>query len=128
MVCGDDGRCAYRVPSPGALGTPCAAASDCDSLMCARSDMHSESSCSVACHPNAIACPRGTECLALASAPERFGCFALPDEGGCGCRTGDRPHGADGPLGGCALAMAVGLLVALRRGRRGRVGAGASSR
>ena len=127
MVCGDDGRCTYRVPSPGALGTPCAAASDCDSLMCARSDMHSASSCSVACHPNAIACPRGTECLALAGAPERFGCFLVPEAEGCGCRTGGRAQG----LGGPALAAAFVLLVAvgrLRRGREGRGRAGATSR
>lgn len=121
LLCGNDRRCTYEVPSPGALGTPCAWASDCDSLMCERSDMHSASSCSVACHPNAIACPRGMECLALAGGPERFGCFAVPDEAGCGCRAGGRPRAP----GGVALALAVALLVVLgRRRRRGVAGAG----
>ena len=112
MSCGDDGLCAYPPPSPGAPGTPCATASDCDNRDCAVAETRDQATCAITCYPNAIACPAGMDCLVLAGHPAHYGCFPAA-AGGCAVA-----GGASGS--GLALLGVLGLLGAARRAYRRR--------
>jgi hypothetical protein len=77
MTCTVDG-CRYPEPSPGALGSPCMADSQCTSGTCR------EQACTVSCLGSPDACPADYECRG--EGLSRY-CFAAP--GGCdGCSGG----------------------------------------
>lgn len=77
MECAADG-CRYPVPSPGALGAPCAGDGDCSGGTCR------EQVCTVSCFTDSSSCPVGYECRG--GALTRY-CF-VAESGGCGCTSG----------------------------------------
>ena len=98
MICAAQG-CIYRTPSPTALGSSCAAASDCLSGMC---DATAQV-CTVPCTAmTATGCPSGFECRNLRCLPGPMPQF---NEGspGCSCAVG-----FGGPSGGF-LAVILSL-------------------
>jgi hypothetical protein len=97
MECASDG-CRYPAPSPGALGSSCAANTDCTTRLCL------DQVCTRSCD-DTNACPADYECLG--NEVERY-CFAAT--GGCGGCAGG---GSDGSW--IVLAAAL-LLLTSRRG------------
>jgi hypothetical protein len=99
MRCASDG-CRYPVPSPGALGAPCTASSDCTSGLCI------EAVCTRRCGGATSECPAGYACH---GSGENALCFAATS--GClGCGSG---AGTPGTLL-LALAVLAGVLVTWR--------------
>lgn len=110
-----DGYCRHQPPSPGAIGTSCAASYECESRdideillpgMCLRRASGGDRVCTVECVPNLVPCPSGFSCEDSEIGNEQA-CFP-PD--GCGCQSG-------GP-GDAVLPFC--LLLILHLGRRSR--------
>ncbi len=120
MVCSDDeGLCRFPLPSPGALGTACRLATDCDSRRCILDPVIGATLCSDACLPVDWPCPEGFDCRLTENPddPEEMACFPpLPadDDGGGCCALGP----AAGSSRGCwapLFALALALLGLRRR-------------
>lgn len=97
MQCAADG-CRYPEPSPGALGAPCQADSDCTTDVCL-----------------AQVCTRA--CGADATCPARFTCGG-PEEGYCFAASGGGCAVGGGGAGALAVLAALAALWALARTRR----------
>jgi hypothetical protein len=115
MVCSTpENLCRFPLPSPGALGSACRFATDCQSRRCMREKGTQAMLCSDACLPIDWPCPEGFDCRETDD-PEEMGCFSAsvveppPDDGCAVARAG----GATAP----GLLVLLGLLV-LRQARR----------
>jgi hypothetical protein len=101
MLCSTpENLCRFPLPSPGALGTGCRFATDCQSGRCMRETGTEAFFCSDACLPIDWPCSDGFDCRQTDN----------PDEMGCFTAVAEQPHH------GCALtpapgATAFGLLV-----------------
>jgi hypothetical protein len=115
MVC-DGGVCRFTPPSPGALGAPCAAASDCAGGACAARSFGGAQTCSVDCQPGASApCPAGYVCASAARPASGMMCFpAAPAASGCAIGSG----GAPDPNALFSWMCAAALALAMARRRR----------
>ena len=110
--CGDlvcvDGLCRHPLPSPGAEGATCEAATDCATNPCVAPAGEDDATCARRCFSDlpGFDCPDGTACLPDDDGGEA--CFAPPAGGGCSAA----PR-AVSP----ALAFALLVLAQLLRGR-----------
>ncbi len=102
MSCTKDG-CAYRAPSPGALGGVCAQPGDCASGLC-----HADR-CTQPCVPTGASCPSGYACTNTSD----INFFCLPAPSSTGCELDGRPSKATSLLAWLLLAT----LLLLARGR-----------
>lgn len=93
--------CYFDAPPTGVLGDACEEAVECGSYVC------DEGTCTYACDESQdLLCPPDFECE---GDDERgYHCRAIPEQGGCGCRTG----------GGQALALGLVVLASLAQVRR----------
>lgn len=101
MTCASDG-CRYPEPSPGALGSPCAADTECTSGTCR------EQVCTISCLGNPEVCPADYACRGQGLSQY---CFAVDVDGCSGCASGG---------GAPAWLALVGLIWCARAGRSGR--------
>jgi len=108
-VNGAGSQCRYPAPTPGALGAPCASASDCVDATCTSTGV-----CAVRCVPTSgTACPSGFECNNIGGID--FFCVASPRQGGSSCALA--PRGDAGAAAWLASAAAVAAILARRRAR-----------
>ncbi len=97
-------ECRYPMPSPGALGSSCAADRACTSDDCYRPD-DDDGTCTRSCFGDPHSCPAGFACTAVDTLVN----LCLPADDGCGCRSSTS--------GGGGILV---VLVALRLRRRQR--------
>lgn len=82
-----DGLCRHPLPSPGAEGSACEAASDCADNPCLARDGDDGAICARRCFSDlpGFTCPAGTACQRADDGGEA--CFAPPSDGGCSAAT-----------------------------------------
>jgi uncharacterized Zn-binding protein involved in type VI secretion len=116
MVCeGAEGglSCRYPEPSPGATGTSCASATDCNSAVCAHPAGSAASLCTTACFPNDNdACPTRYDCVTNPEVSGAFACFPPASSGASCAAHGGKTDSADAAL------LAIATLSALSGRRR----------
>ena len=101
-------RCIAEPFGPNGLGTACTTEADCDSSECAESSQDGKR-CSITCNvSDGTSCPDGFECL---RATGDLGACWPNDQAGC-CDAG-------GAGGGPAMALGLGVLLVVRRRKRG---------
>ena len=100
--------CRYRDITPGVQGSTCADGSDCRSGAC--DDNHGI--CVEQCGDGLPACGEGYACVDFGGGTSAC---TFPEDGGCGCRAGQRTS-SGGPLG---LLLGAALLLVKRRRRGG---------
>jgi hypothetical protein len=106
-------RCRYPEPSPGAMGTSCTSATDCNFAVCAHSSAAAASLCTTACFPNDNdACPAGFDCLTNPEVSGAFACFPPASSGASCAMHGGKTDSADAAL------LAIATLSALSGRRR----------
>jgi hypothetical protein len=106
--------CFWDASPPGATGSPCQGADECDSSLCLGGH------CVSLCDPGADECVPGTTCQPTSG--DSYVC-APAQEGGGGCATGQgrgrgRRQGRGAPGGWIAVGIAVGVLALSSRRRR----------
>lgn len=107
--------CQFIGPSPGAIGAQCAEPDDCEFGMCESFAGAAAKTCSALCFPeDAVPCPRGGVCTAVASGGAVFGCFLAPmedapPEGSSGCGIAGSSRAPDGGVYALLLACALAL-------------------
>lgn len=107
------GACLRRLAlSPGAVGAPCAADTQCTSGICAEADT-GRGFCTLPCDPS-TPCPNGSSCSAPAGSAGFCGAPPLPRRAGSGCAAA-----GTGVPGATVLGLAglLALLLARRPGR-----------
>ena len=136
-LAGSDGStlCRHAPPSPGAPGSACSAASDCEGANCVAPAAGGSTVCATTCFPDLMGfCSSDTVCQAVAGDGGASACFASAAKGaqggsgGCSVaapRVSRDPR--DGPAGPLATLGAFALLaaraIARLRSRRACVGA-----
>jgi uncharacterized protein (TIGR03382 family) len=107
QIC-DNGHCVAGPSSPGGLGSPCNANSDCASNQCG-DDGTGSKYCVETCDPTNSKCPSGFSCASTGAGGV---CWPAADGGGSG--------GCESSNGGGPLFMfgALGIALAFRRRRR----------
>jgi hypothetical protein len=122
MVCtsagdGSGSQCRYPLPTPGALGSPCAASSDCFDTEC-----NAKQVCSQRCVQIGDDCPSGFECDNIGGID--FYCMAqppaaAPPHSSCSsCASALQARESRG--GWLSFAIAAALIAARRTTRGGR--------
>lgn len=107
--------CQFIGPSPGAIGAQCAEPVECEFGMCESFAGAAAKTCSALCFPeDAVPCPRGGVCTAVASGGAIFGCFLAPTEdappeGSSGCGIAGPSRAPDGGVYALLLACALAL-------------------
>lgn len=103
------GECRWPLPTPGAIGSPCASDAECIDTSCSPA-LHY---CTPRCEPSASTCPSGYACTRTTGA--RFECTPSPpatdDDRGCALGAGRTTSSS------FALVLA-GILVLRRRARK----------
>jgi hypothetical protein len=120
---GADGHslCRHALPSPGAPGAACSAATDCEGASCVAPASGGRTVCATTCFPDLMGfCSSGTTCRAVAGHAGSACFFPAPkgaQGGSAGCSAG-----GDGPTGPLATFAAFALLavraIARLRNRR----------
>ncbi len=110
QVC-DNGHCVAGPTSPGGLGSPCMANSDCASNECA-DDGQGHKYCVENCDPTMQKCPGGFGCVS--TGPSMGVCWPGADNGGGGGGCDTSSGGTGGVL---LMGLALGALVITRRRR-----------
>jgi len=136
-LAGSDGStlCRHAPPSPGAPGSACSAASDCEGANCVAPASGGNTVCATTCFPDLMGfCSGGTACQTVAGDGSASACFASAAKGAQGGSAGCSAAGPrvsmdsrDEPAGQLATFGAFALLAARAfarlRDRRACVGA-----
>lgn len=79
------GQCRHPLPTPGALGSPCASDADCADTQCTSTGV-----CSVRCTPGGAACPGASQCASAGGID--FFCQLPPPSAPTGCALAVAPR------------------------------------